>query len=211
MTEEAKTKEETKVEEVKTEVVASVEAKDAPDTATTAVKPDVSDQTPERAPRRKNFRKNSRRPMRKPRVKSEFDQKIVSIRRVTRVVSGGRRFSFSVAVVIGNKNGKVGVGMGKATDTALAIEKAVRDARKNIVEIKLDKTRSIPHDIKAKYNASVVELRPALGRGIVVGSSVRDVIELAGIKDVSAKLLSRSKNKVNNARATVKALSGLNV
>lgn len=159
--------------------------------------------------RRKNFRKNTRRPGRKPRIKSEFDQKIVSIRRVTRVVAGGRRFSFSVAVVIGNRKGKVGVGIGKATDTALAIEKAVRDARKNLVTLKLDDRMSVPYEIKAKFNASIVEMRPAPGRGIVVGSSVRDVIELAGIKDVSAKLLSRSKNKLNNARAAIKALSQL--
>jgi len=203
MTEEVKTKEATtEAAEVTNELVSNeVEA-------TETVVPKKTQATDTNRPaRRKNFRKNPRRMGRKPRVKSEFDQKIIGIRRVTRVVSGGRRFSFSVAVVIGDRKGKVGVGLGKATDTALAIEKAVRDARKSLVILKLNDEMSIPHEIKAKFNASVVEIRPAPGRGIVVGSSVRDVIELAGIKDVSAKLLSRSKNKVNNARAAVKALS----
>jgi len=160
--------------------------------------------------RKKNFKKNSRRPRSGGRVRSEFDQKIIGIRRVTRVVKGGRRFSFSVSIVIGDKKGRVGVGMGKAMDTALAIEKAVRDARKNMIELKMNKELSIPHSVRAKYNASIVEIRPAPGRGIVVGSSVRDVVELVGIKDVSSKLLSRSKNKTNNARAAVKALASLN-
>lgn len=162
------------------------------------------------APRTKNFKKNSRRSRHGGKPRSEFDQKIIGIRRVTRVVKGGRRFSFSVAMVIGDKKGRVGVGIGKATDTALAIEKSIRDARKSMITVKRDKEDSIAHAVKAKFNASVVEIRPAPGRGIVVGSSVRDVIELAGVKDVSAKLLSRSKNKINNARAAVKALEMLN-
>jgi len=156
---------------------------------------------------RQPFRKNPRKFVRRERVKSEYDQKIISIRRVTRVVSGGRRFSFSVAVIIGNRKGKVGVGVGKASDTSLAIEKSVRDARKNIVQLKLTEEMSIPHDVKAKYNASIVEIRPAPGRGISAGSSVYNVLEMSGVKDVSAKLLSRSKNKLNNAQATIKALS----
>lgn len=205
MSKDTKTKE--KMEEKKTET--SVEASTGVSKTKTSAKTDK--QTDNRLPRRKNFRKNTRRTSRKPRVKSEFDQKIIGIRRVTRVVSGGRRFSFSIGVVIGNRKGKVGVGLGKATDTALAIDKAVRDAKKNMIEIKLDENKSIPHEIKAKYNASIVEIRPAPGRGIVVGSSVRDVVELAGIKDVSAKLLSRSKNKINNARVAIKALSELKV
>jgi len=171
--------------------------------------PTSNDQVFHPAPRKKNFKKNSRKPRGEGRARSEFEQKIISIRRVTRVVKGGRRFSFSVAMVIGDKNGRVGVGLGKATDTALAIEKSVRDARKNMITVKRDKESSIANSVKAKYNASVVEIRPAPGRGIVVGSSVRDVIELAGIKDVSSKLLSRSKNKINNARAAIKALSML--
>jgi len=141
------------------------------------------------------------------RVKPEFDQKVVDIRRVTRVVSGGRRFSFSVVMVLGNKKGKVGVGIGKASDTALAIEKSIRNAKKNMIELKLTENNSIPYEVEAKYNASVIVVRPAQGRGVVAGSSARTILELAGVSEVGAKVLSRSKNKLNNARATIKALS----
>ncbi|MBX4206210.1 30S ribosomal protein S5 [Candidatus Parcubacteria bacterium] len=155
-------------------------------------------------------RRPDRRPARRDRgVKPEFDQKIVSLRRVTRVVSGGRRFSFSVALVAGNRKGQVGVGFGKATDTPIAIEKAFRDARKNLITVNMTKDNSIPHEIDAKYAASVVEMRPAPGRGILAGSSVRTVLELAGLNNVGAKLLSRSKNSANNALVAVKALKKL--
>jgi small subunit ribosomal protein S5 len=137
----------------------------------------------------------------------EFEQRLLGIRRVTRVVSGGRRFSFSVALVIGNRAGKVGVGLGKSTDTSLAIEKAFRDAKKNLIELNLTEENSIPHDLEASYKSSWVTIRPAPGRGLVSGSSVRDVLELGGVRDVSSKLLSRSKNKINNARAALVALS----
>ncbi len=151
-----------------------------------------------------------RRPQRRDRgVKPEFDQKIVSLRRVTRVVSGGRRFSFSVALVAGNRKGQVGVGFGKATDTPLAIDKAARDAKKNLITVNKTHDNSIPHEVDAKYAASVVEMRPAPGRGILAGSSVRTVLELAGLNNVGAKLLSRSKNSANNALAAVKALEKL--
>lgn len=155
------------------------------------------------------FKKNvrSRKPRRFERPKPEFDQKIVDIRRVTRVVKGGRRFSFSVSMVIGNKKGSVGVGVGKASDTALAIEKAIRDAKKNMIKLKLTENMSIPYEVESKYKASVVAIRPAKGRGVVAGSSVRTVLELAGITEVGAKILSRSKNKLNNARVAIQALS----
>lgn len=141
--------------------------------------------------------------------KSEFDQKMINIRRVARVVSGGRRFSFSVAVIIGNKKGKVGVGLGKAGDTSLAIDKAVRNAKKNMITVSLTKDASIAHDVSAKYNASNVTLIPAAGRGLVAGSSARLVLELAGVSNVIAKMHSGSKNGLNNARATVEALKSL--
>jgi small subunit ribosomal protein S5 len=124
-------------------------------------------------------------------------------------MAGGRRFSFSVAVVIGNKKGKVGVGIGKAGDTQLAIEKAVRSARKSLIEVPLNKHQHIPHDVQAKLSSSEVMIMPAPGRGLVAGSSVRTVLELAGVKDVTAKIFSRSKNKLNNARAAVAALKQL--
>jgi small subunit ribosomal protein S5 len=158
---------------------------------------------------RRGGQRRSRRGGRPDRARPEFDQKIVSIRRVTRVMAGGRRFSFSVSMVIGDKKGRVGVGVGKAGDTQLAIEKAVRNARKHMITIPLDSDQRIPHDVEAKYASSEVMIMPAPGRGLVAGSSVRTVLELGGVKDVTAKLLSRSKNKLNNARAAVEALSSL--
>ena len=140
------------------------------------------------------------------RAKPEFDQKMINIRRVARVVSGGRRFSFSVALITGNRKGSVGVGIGKAGDTALAIDKAVRNAKKNMIMVNLTKSMSIPHEVDAKYSSARIIIRPAPERGTTAGSAVRNVIELAGIKDVSAKIMSVSKNKLNIARAAIAAL-----
>lgn len=159
--------------------------------------------------RRRNPRRPRRAPRRSERARSEFDQKIIDIRRVTRVMAGGRRFNFSVAIVIGDKKGKVGVGIGKGADTQLAVEKAIRDARKNLFVIPHDENMRIPHDVSAKYAASEVMIQPAPGKGLVAGSSVRTVLELAGIKDVTGKIFSRSKNHLNNARAALKALRQL--
>ncbi|HEY4513275.1 MAG TPA: 30S ribosomal protein S5 [Candidatus Paceibacterota bacterium] len=141
------------------------------------------------------------------RVKPEFDQKILNIRRVTRVVAGGRRFSFSVALVAGDKKGSVGLGLGKAGDTALAINKALRNAKKNMIRLNLTKTMSIPHELSAKFSGNQVVLFPNKGRGLVAGSVVRDIVKLSGMKDVTGKILSKSKNKLNNAKAVIAALS----
>lgn len=160
---------------------------------------------------RREFRKNERKPRpntREPRVKPEFDNKLLEIRRVARVVAGGRRFSFSASVVVGDRNGRVGVGVGKASDTPIAIEKAVRDGKKEMVKIPLH-NKSIRHSVEAKYGSARITVNPAPGKGIIAGSSARDVFEMAGITAVSAKFLSRSKNKINNARAAIKALSKL--
>ncbi len=152
--------------------------------------------------------KNPRRPgNREARPRSEFEQKMLNIRRVARVATGGRRFSFSVALVAGDKKGKVGVGLGKANDTSLAIDKALRNAKKNMITVNTTKTSSIPHEVDSKYCSARIVIRPAPGRGVVAGSAVRNVLELAGIKDVTAKILSGSKNKLNIARAAVDALS----
>jgi small subunit ribosomal protein S5 len=124
-------------------------------------------------------------------------------------MGGGRRFSFSVAMVIGDKKGKVGVGIGKAGDTQLAIEKAVRDAKRHMITIPMNKDGHIPHDAHVKYASSEVMMMPAPGRGLVAGSSVRTVLEMGGVKDITAKIFSRSKNKLNNARAAVEALKQL--
>lgn len=180
----------------------------------TATDAPAAQDRPNRRPRRGGDRRGgpqrrNRRSGGRERVRPEFDQKIISIRRVTRVMAGGRRFSFSVSMVIGDKKGKVGVGVGKAGDTQLAIEKAVRDAKKNMIVIPMNKDSHIPHDVHTKYAASEVMIMPAPGRGLVAGSSVRTVLELGGVKDVTAKIFSRSKNKLNNARAAVEALKQL--
>ncbi len=156
------------------------------------------------APRgRKPFRREARRP------RMEYEQKIVSIRRVTRVVAGGRRFSFSVCLVIGDRKGSVGVGMGKASDTALAIEKAYNNAKNSIIKPALRSDMSIPHIVRTKFASSEVFIKPAPGKGVIAGGSVRVVLELAGITDVNAKIFSRSKNDFNNAKAAIQALSDL--
>lgn len=168
-------------------------------------------------PRHNNFRGGprggDRRGPRGPRrdrggdaARSEFAQKMLGIRRVARVMAGGRRFNFSVCMVLGDKKGRVGVGVGKAMDTQLAIEKASRAAKKNMIQVDLTKNNSIKHNISAKYAASIVEIRPSPGRGLVAGSAVRAVLELAGVTDVTAKMLSRSHNSINNARAAIEAL-----
>ena len=143
------------------------------------------------------------------RPKPEFDQKIIDIRRVTRVVSGGRRFSFSVALAAGDKKGAVGLGLGKAGDTSLAINKALRNAKKNMVRVSLTKTMSIPHEIEGKFASSSIKLMPNKGRGVVIGSVMHDIVKLAGIKDVTGKINSGSKNKLNNAKAMMVALSSI--
>jgi small subunit ribosomal protein S5 len=140
------------------------------------------------------------------RVKPEFDQKILDIRRVVRVVSGGRRFSFSVAIAIGDKNGRVGLGSGKSSDTSLAIEKALKDAKKKMITLKLTKGGSIAHDLNAKFASSKVFIMPNRGRGLIAGSSARVLLNLAGVKDVTAKFFSGSKNKLNNGKVTMAAL-----
>lgn len=159
------------------------------------------------APRKGGARGGARQ--RPERVKPEFDQKIVSIRRVTRVMAGGRRFSFSVAMLIGDKNGRIGFGMGKSNDTSLAINKALQSAKKNMMTIPRTKNLSIPHEVEAKYKSSSVWLSPNKSKGLVSGAAIRDIFNLAGMTDVTAKIYSRSKNPINNVRATMMALSKL--
>ena len=160
-------------------------------TATTTTKP-----TNDRGPRRP--RPTGGRTF-ADRVK-DVDQKILDIRRVTRVVAGGRRMSFAVSMIIGDKNGVVGVGTGKGNDTALAIAKALKDAKKHAIKIKRTEKHSIPHGVSAKYAASKVMLFPNNGKGIVAGAALRDIIIFAGIKDVSGKVVSGSKNKLNTKK-----------
>ncbi|MBI2109113.1 MAG: 30S ribosomal protein S5 [Parcubacteria group bacterium] len=157
--------------------------------------------------RRKNI--SQRRRARPRRAASDFAQKVIDVRRVARVVAGGRRFSFSVVLVLGDKKGSVGVGIGKASDTARAIEKAIRSAKKNMIKVDTTPSMSIPHEVDSKFGSAQLILIPARGRGLVAGSSVRTVLDLAGLTDIAAKIRSRSKNKLNNARATVAALRAL--
>lgn len=152
-------------------------------------------------------KRGPRRDSRDGKPRSEYEQKIIAIRRVARVVAGGRRFSFSVSLVAGNKKGSVGVGIGKAGDTSLAIDKALKNAKKNMLKVNLTKDMSIPHEVSAKYASARVFLQPAPGRGLIAGSAVRIVLELAGIKNINAKILSGSKNRLNIARGAVNALS----
>ena len=186
----------------------NTESKDAA-VATAENRPRTPRQGGGRPERKRNPRRQRRSGRREDRSRPEYEQKIVSIRRVTRVMAGGRRFSFSVSMVAGNKRGKVGVGVGKAGDTQLAIEKAFRQAKKNMITVPMNKEQHIPHDVSAKYASSEIMIMPAPGRGLVAGSSVRTVLELAGVKDVTAKIFSRSKNKLNNAKAAIKALGML--
>lgn len=146
---------------------------------------------------------------RAPRERSEFDQATIDVRRVARVMAGGRRFSFSVTVVIGDRKGRVGVGIGKGADTALAIDKAVRDAKRHMITIPLTKDGSIAHDVSVKYASSTVSIMPSPGRGLVAGSAMRTVLEYAGVTNVIAKILTRTKNKLTIARATVAALKSV--
>ena len=146
---------------------------------------------------------------RAPRERSEFEQTTLDVRRVARVMAGGRRFSFSVTVVIGDKKGRVGVGLGKGADTALAIDKAVRDAKKHMITVPLTSANSIAHDVTVKYASSIVSIFPSPGRGLVAGSAMRVVMEYAGVTNVVAKILTRTKNKLTIARATVAALKSV--
>lgn len=146
---------------------------------------------------------------RAPRERGEFEQVTIDARRVARVMAGGRRFNFSLVVVIGDKKGRVGVGLGKGIDTALAIDKATRDAKRHLITVVRTASGSIPHQVSTKYASSTVEIIPSKGRGLVAGSAVRTVLDLAGVTDVVTKIHSRSKNKLTIARATIAALAKL--
>lgn len=150
--------------------------------------------------------------MREQKPKSEYEHKLIDLRRVARVMAGGRRFTFRATVVAGNQRGSVGFGTGKAADTSSAIEKALREAKKYMMHVPLTKENSIPHEVFAKFKTARVVLKPGKeGRGLVAGGSVRTVLALAGVKNASAKILSHTKNKLTNARAVLEALKQLKV
>ena len=140
------------------------------------------------------------------RTPREFEQKIVEIKRVTRVTGGGKRMRFRALVVIGDKKGKVGIGLRKGPDVSEAVNKAVNAAKKTMIQIKIVND-TIPHEIKFKFKSAVVFLKPAQpGTGVIAGGSIRHVLDLVGVKNVLSKMIGSS-NKVNNVMATYLALS----
>ncbi len=193
----------TTIPEVTTDAVAEVAAQ--PTTAAPDARGALRGRRPGGAPGGRGDGRGRPRD-RAPRERSEFEQATIDVRRVARVMAGGRRFSFSVTVVIGDKKGRVGVGLGKGADTALAIDKAVRDAKKHMITVSRTKGNSIAHDVSIKNSSSIVTIVPSPGRGVVAGSAMRIVLEYAGVTDVVAKILTRTKNKLTIARATVAAL-----
>jgi len=146
----------------------------------------------------------------KIREKPEFEQKLLDVRRTARMVAGGRRFSFRAVVILGNKKGRVGVGVAKGADVSIAVDKAVKQAKKNLIDVVITEDSSILYKIEAKYSAARVMLKPATkGRGVIAGGTVRAICNLAGIENITAKIIGRTNNKLNNARATIKALEKL--
>jgi small subunit ribosomal protein S5 len=142
------------------------------------------------------------------REKPEFEQKLLDLARVTRVVKGGRRFRFRATLVIGDRKGRVGVGVSKGSDVSDAIGKAYNDAKKSMITVKLS-DNTIPHDVSMKLGSAKVLLKPASkGRGVIAGGAVRAVVDLVGIKDIVSKSLGTS-NKLNVARVTIEALKAL--
>ncbi len=161
----------------------------------------------------KGFNSNNRKPFpgKKKfgeRPKEEFEQRILDIARVTRVMKGGKRMSFRACVAIGDKKGRIAVALGKGMDVTLAVNKAVNKAKKNIVFVPIVRD-TIPHEIKNKFGSAKILIKPASkGRGVIAGGVVRVIMDLAGVKNVSSKILGTN-NKVNNAKCTIIALSKL--
>lgn len=154
----------------------------------------------------KSNKRSRRRQSKEP--KDDFEQKIVDLARVTRVMAGGKRMRFRAGVVVGNQKGQVGFGVGKGKDVAMAVDKAVKRAKKNLITVPFVND-TIPHEVNIKFNSAQVLLKPArVGRGIIAGGPVRMVLQLVGVKNIVAKMQG-SKNKINNSKAVIKALSSL--
>lgn len=140
---------------------------------------------------------------------TDWQERVVQIRRVTKVVKGGKKLSFRAIVVVGNERGQVGVGVGKAGDVIGAVKKGVADGKKHVVDVPLTKSNSIPHPATGRAGGAKVMMRPAApGTGVIAGGAVRTVLELAGVQNILAKQLG-SQNPLNNARAAAIALESL--
>ena len=148
---------------------------------------------------------------RKEKPKDDFETKLLDLARVTRVTAGGRRLRFRAVMVTGDKKGKVGVGVAKGLDVAQAIEKASRVAKKNLIKVPIVND-TIPYEVVSKFGAAKILIRPQRkGRGLVAGGTVRVICSLAGIKNISSKILGKTSNKFNNAKAMIIALQELKV
>lgn len=213
VTEESATveKEETTVEAV-VEESATAETKETPAEAVSEVTEEKAEvvevvEEVERPSRRHGKKKRFETPE-KEQVQSEWQERVVQIRRVTKVVKGGKKLSFRAIVIVGNQKGQVGIGCAKAAEVIIAIQKAIADGRKNLIEVPIFKT-TIPHPITGRSGAGSVMLRPASqGTGVIAGGAVRSVLELAGIENILSKSLG-SKSPLNAANATLNALKSL--
>lgn len=148
----------------------------------------------------------------RPIKKEEFKERVLDMRRVTRVVAGGKRFRFRCTLVLGDEKGRVGVGVAKGLDVQQAVAKAKADAKKNMITVNLKDGHTIAHEVTAKYSAAKVILKPAsLGHGLRAGGAVRFVLSFAGVRNATGKCLGRTPNKLTNAMATIEALKMLKV
>ena len=167
--------------------------------------------TTENPVKTKNFpnSNNRRRDFRPEKPKDEFDSKLLDLSRVTRVSAGGKQMRFRAVIVVGNRMGKIGVGVSKGLDVPQSIEKATKLAKKNIMIVPIV-NGTIPHEVMAKYGPAEVLLKPQTkGKGLVAGGTVRVLCTLAGIQDVSSKVIGKTSNKLNNAMATIEAFKML--
>ena len=204
--------EELKVEEVQAVETEAAETSETEETTVSETSAEAADSSAEeskptrgrrgRGARRQKIETTEEKPQ------SEWTENVVQISRVTKVVKGGKKLSFRAIVIVGNKKGQVGIGCAKAAEVIIAIQKAIADGRKNVINVPIFKT-TIPHPITGKSGAGAVMLRPASqGTGIIAGGAVRSVLELAGIENILAKSLG-SKAPLNAAYATLEALKSL--
>lgn len=143
-------------------------------------------------------------------AKDDFEQRILEIARVTRVMAGGKRMSFRACVAVGDKKSNIGVGLGKGADVTMAVNKAVNQAKKTMIKVPILK-ETIPHEIRQKYGAAIIILKPAkAGKGVIAGGVVRPILELAGVKNATSKIIGTN-NKINNAKCAILALSNLSL